>query len=625
MNNLTLDKIKEQVSCMVLGKEQSECLKKINSVDIDTGSANDLSTIEKASNEKLTEVIVKHINVPDPKQISDNKTNNVFFDLEMFESYDNDIKNTVFYSIDTSHLVGGSLYLKNIISNPISNITILKKRQKLVKQVANNMMTPELQTSLNTLKENEDILEWLHSMDDSEMHNLYSMVYFNTFFTKKFNNSSYALYGTNLYRIIVSPTVGIISPIAYFMIPYLILRFKMKIRMPFITYIRTVFLSMFKMNSFMPPRLRIVNGLSYAASLFFYFQGIINSFEISHAVNSISKFLTNKMNRVITYIKHCESIVDAAWDESIPDVFFGCKDSAAPLVYNEYSNIKHEQKYSLFNNFGDKLKSYKYFNTEKYHTLIRRTYMIDAVYSIYRMHRNFGFSFSKYYTKRITPRVNIKQLWHPCVPNPIKNDVKLDNLIITGPNAGGKSTLIKSMLLNIVLSQTLCVANSSFIKMTPFVYMNSQMNVPDCKGKESLFEAEMKRSKYNLDKLKEIDGDGFSLMIMDEIFNSTNPVEGISGAYAIMKAISAYKTNLMVFTTHYVYLTNLSKECNFRNMRMSVNINKGDDDKVSDISFPFILSDGVCRQYIALDLLKLNGFDADLIDNAIEIKKKFVE
>ena len=221
--------------------------------------------------------------------------------------------------------------------------------------------------------------------------------------------------------------------------------------------------------------------------------------------------------------------------------------------------------------------------------------------------------------------MNIKQLWHPCVQNPIKNDVKLDNLIITGPNAGGKSTLIKSILLNIVLSQTLGVANSSYIKMTPFVYMNSQMNVPDCKGKESLFEAEMKRSKYNLDKLKEINGDGFSLMIMDEIFNSTNPVEGISGAYAIMKAISAYKTNLMVFTTHYVYLTNLSKECNFRNMRMSVNINKGEDDKVRDISFPFILSDGVCRQYIALDLLKLNGFDADLIDNAIEIKKRFVE
>jgi DNA mismatch repair ATPase MutS len=150
------------------------------------------------------------------------------------------------------------------------------------------------------------------------------------------------------------------------------------------------------------------------------------------------------------------------------------------------------------------------------------------------------------------------------------------------------------------------------------------MNVPDCKGKESLFEAEMKRSKYNLDKLKEIDGQGFSLMIMDEIFNSTNPVEGISGAYAIMKAISSYKTNLMVFTTHYVYLTNLSKECNFKNMHMSVDIEKDNEDKVNNISFPFILSDGVCRQYIALDLLKINGFDADLIDNAIAIKNKFV-
>ena len=56
---------------------------------------------------------------------------------------------------------------------------------------------------------------------------------------------------------------------------------------------------------------------------------------------------------------------------------------------------------------------------------------------------------------------------------------------------------------------------------------------------------------------------------------------------------------------------------------MSVNICE-DEDGVKDIKFPFILSEGVCRQYIALDLLKINGFDPDLVDTAISIKSKFV-
>jgi len=151
--------------------------------------------------------------------------------------------------------------------------------------------------------------------------------------------------------------------------------------------------------------------------------------------------------------------------------------------------------------------------------------------------------------------------------------------------------------------------------MTPFHLIHSQINIPDCKGKESLFEAEMHRSKNSIDMLNKCQGP--SLIIMDEIFNSTNPIEGISGAYAIAKSIGSFKSNLTIICTHYLYLTNLSKELkHFENFKMSVEINK------DDIKFPYKLSKGVCTQFIALELLKKNGFDEDLIKNAIEIKEK---
>jgi DNA mismatch repair ATPase MutS len=45
----------------------------------------------------------------------------------------------------------------------------------------------------------------------------------------------------------------------------------------------------------------------------------------------------------------------------------------------------------------------------------------------------------------------------------------------------------------------------------------------------------------------------------------------------------------------------------------------------NEIIFNYILKEGVSRQYIALELLKKNGFDDDVIENALEICKKIKE
>ena len=54
------------------------------------------------------------------------------------------------------------------------------------------------------------------------------------------------------------------------------------------------------------------------------------------------------------------------------------------------------------------------------------------------------------------------------------NDVKLDkNIIITGPNASGKTTLIKSIMINLFLNQSIgfgCYKQSnSYIFTTTFI------------------------------------------------------------------------------------------------------------------------------------------------------------
>jgi len=59
-----------------------------------------------------------------------------------------------------------------------------------------------------------------------------------------------------------------------------------------------------------------------------------------------------------------------------------------------------------------------------------------------------------------------------------------------------------------------------------------------------------------------MDDDKFSFIVLDEIFSSTNYVEGFSGAYSILKKLSTFKNALFIVTTHYTDLEILEKDTN---------------------------------------------------------------
>jgi DNA mismatch repair ATPase MutS len=177
---------------------------------------------------------------------------------------------------------------------------------------------------------------------------------------------------------------------------------------------------------------------------------------------------------------------------------------------------------------------------------------------------------------------------------------------------------VKSLLANILLAQSICISYSDFCSLTPFKFINSQINIPDCKGKESLFQAEMNRCKYSIDKIASLKDSEHCFIAMDEILSSTNPVEGIAGSYAILKKMSGYKNSVMVCTTHYNYLTKLAKDNRFSNYRVKV------EETEEKIHYTYKLEKGVSKQYIALRLLKDNGFDTDIISTAEELKQKFI-
>ena len=83
-----------------------------------------------------------------------------------------------------------------------------------------------------------------------------------------------------------------------------------------------------------------------------------------------------------------------------------------------------------------------------------------------------------------------------------------------------------------------------------------------------------KNLKKGTAKVKQLNDSEYSFIVMDEIFSSTNHIEGSSGAYAILKSLSKYKNNITIITTHYESLTKLEKKKKKRFINYKFEINR---------------------------------------------------
>ena len=119
--------------------------------------------------------------------------------------------------------------------------------------------------------------------------------------------------------------------------------------------------------------------------------------------------------------------------------------------------------------------------------------------------------------------------------------------LLTGPNRGGKSTLCRAVGMIVVAAQALGIAWARAMEWTPLQRLETALHPADALGRVSLFEAEIDFAKGAL----ATPPGHFSLLIMDEIFHSTNAHDGAAATRVFLRQLHAQPNALSLVSTHY--------------------------------------------------------------------------
>ena len=458
------------------------------------------------------------------------------------------------------------------------------------------------------------------------------------------NGNEKALLFTNIYKIFLSPALTIITPIANLIIPIVLFFWfqrKTGIKLQWSMIYKILMNIMFGSDSFNlliknPSRALMANILTKGLYLFLYFQNVYYSIQNAKNTNKIINMIHEKLNHMTGYVRNVHEIITYChrygvrnhYDASINLSLDRCK-KYIEIYQHLFKDSIFEKTPSLFSNKGKILYTYRHFNKDDFTHLFHYVGMIDAFAALNNLvyahdPKTNPYTFTKYIRgEGHEPTIRFEEIWHPYLVKDTRlNSLEMDkkHILITGPNAAGKSTFIKSVIVNLILSQTVGIAAASRFEMTPFHLIETYLQIPDAKGVSSLFEAEMLRSKHYIDKLKKMPSNRLSFIVLDEIFSSTNYMEGFSGAYAILKKIASFPNAMSMTTTHYSDLEYLEKATHGKILNYHFEIDR--HSQTHEIIFNYRLKAGVSRNYIALELLRKNGFDEDLIDCAMEMSKR---
>ena len=219
------------------------------------------------------------------------------------------------------------------------------------------------------------------------------------------------------------------------------------------------------------------------------------------------------------------------------------------------------------------------------------------------------------YHDREGASLKVEKLYHPLIGDPVANSIQMQRgVLITGSNASGKSTFLKTIAINTILAQTVhtCIAKDycgSFMKILTSMALRDNLA-----GGESYYMVEIRSLKRILEECEKPEP---VLCIVDEVLRGTNTIERIAASSQILHSLAKPKV-LAMAATHDIELSYvLEKE--YDNYHFEEEIQE------NDVVFDYKLRTGRAMTRNAIRLLAMIGYDPKIIEAAQESAKHFEE
>ena len=204
-------------------------------------------------------------------------------------------------------------------------------------------------------------------------------------------------------------------------------------------------------------------------------------------------------------------------------------------------------------------------------------------------------------------QLEVRNVYHPLITKPVANSINTKhNVLLTGSNASGKSTFLKTIAINALLSQTIYTSVSEYYRAPVYRIYSSMALRDDLSSSNSYYIVEIKSLKRMLDAASK---EGHPvLMFVDEVLRGTNTVERIAASSEILKNLNTGRA-LCFAATHDIELTTILKDC-YSNYHFQEEVTE------DEVKFDYKLYAGPATTRNAIKLLNVIGYDKNIIKGA---------
>lgn len=499
-----------------------------------------------------------------------------------------------------------------------TNIDFLKDTQDVLREIPTEPIYPidcsNIMCIWKDLKDNKKFLEDYNFVEWKMLSGLNE----NKLFLQIFSMAN-----------LLSPIMSLMIPLIFLLIPFLILKIQQR-QITFDVYVNVLkevakhhFIgkTISSMQSFSIENLFYI-GMTFAFYIMQVYQNTIlcsrfyrNIQLINQRILSIGVYLKstihsmNKFNELHstkkTYVEFCKDIQ--------------LHSTRLQELYTQIENIGEYHHIKSLGNVGYLLRCYYVLHNNKYYEASLRFSIgfegyIDNLRGVYYNIQNGHLAFAEYST---TKNFEIKDQFYPPLKDNkdvMKNNCNLNkNMIITGPNASGKTTYLKTTALNIIFTQQMGVGFYSECTMNPYEYLHSYINIPDTSDRDSLFQNETRRCKEIIDIINE-NPDSRIFCIFDELYSGTNPIDATKSSYSLLVYLCKRKNVNFILTTHYTNLCKKLRKIKDKNNKPIIqNHMMSVIEHQNQLEYTYKIQNGISKLNGAIHILKQMNYPNEII------------